>query len=86
VRKRIPTSYRRCPFPECPSHDKARSKGVVRHGDMKRRTVARLWLMCRTCRRTFCGRRGTAYYRLQHPRSSFDQFAELPTEGLPLLP
>jgi transposase-like protein len=82
VRKRIPTPNRRCPFPECPSHDVVRSKGVVRHGFMRSRTGARLRLMCRTCGRTFCGRRGTAYYRLQHPRSTFDQFADLLTEGL----
>jgi IS1 family transposase len=49
---------------------------------MKSRHGARLRLLCRACGRTFCSRRGTAYYRLQHPRSTFDQFADLLTEGL----
>jgi hypothetical protein len=35
IHERIPTPHRRCPFRECPSHDGARSQGVVRHGDMK---------------------------------------------------
>jgi transposase-like protein len=49
---------------------------------MKSRRGARIRLLCRTCGRTFCGRRGTAYYRLQHPRRTFDQFATLLGEGL----
>lgn len=64
------------------SHDDARLKGVVRHGYMTSRNGARLRLLCRACGRTFCSRRCTAYYRLQHPRSHFDQFADLLAEGL----
>jgi hypothetical protein len=30
----------------------------------------------------FCNRRGSAYYRLQHPRSSFDRFAAPISEEL----
>jgi hypothetical protein len=82
VPKQLPTPRRRCPFPECPSHDDARLKGVVRHSYLRSRNGARLRLLCRACGRTFCSRRGTAYYRLQHPRSTFDQFADLLAEGL----
>jgi transposase-like protein len=49
---------------------------------MKSRHGSKLRLLCRTCGRTFCGRRGTAYYRLQHSRRTFDQFAKLLGEGL----
>lgn len=59
-----------------------RSKGVVRHGYMRSRQGSRLRLLCRTCERTFCNRRGSAYYRLQHPRKQFDRFASLLAEGL----
>jgi hypothetical protein len=49
---------------------------------MKSRNGARVRLLCRTCGRTFCSRRGCAYYRLQKPRRVFDQFAKLLSEGL----
>ena len=75
---------RRCPFPEGPSHTQARPRGVVRHGFMHSRTGARTRLLCRTCGRTFCSRRGTAYYRLQRSRSMFDTFAAAFVEGASL--
>ena len=78
---RTPTE-RICPFPDCASHAGVRSLGVVRHGFMKSRQGSRLRLLCRNCRRTLCNRRGTAYYRLHHPRRTFDQFARLLTEGM----
>ena len=77
-----PTDPRRCPFPECPSHVIARPRGIVRHGVMKSRNGARVRMLCRTCGRTFCSRRGSAYYRLQTPRRVFDRFARLLVEGL----
>lgn len=82
MRQSSPTPRRRCPFPECPSHTLPKPRGIVRHGYMKSRRGSRIRLLCRTCGRTFCGRRGSAYYRLQHPRRTFDQFAALMTEGL----
>jgi transposase-like protein len=82
MRKRSLTPHRRCPFPDCPSHEQARSRGIVRHGYMRSRHGSQLRLLCRTCGRTFCNRRGSAYYRLHHPRRTFDQFATLFTEGL----
>jgi hypothetical protein len=39
-------------------------------------------MLRRTCGRTFCSRRGSAYYRLQTPRRTFDHFAALIAEGL----
>lgn len=80
--KRSPGPARRCPFPTCPSHTRPRSKGIVRHGYLRSRHGSRLRLLCRTCGRTFCNRRGSAYYRLQHPRKQFDSFAALLAEGL----
>jgi IS1 family transposase len=49
---------------------------------MKSRHGSRLRLLCRTCGRTFCNRRGSAYYRLQTPRRTLDRFAALLAEGL----
>jgi hypothetical protein len=49
---------------------------------MKSKHGSRIRLLCRTCGRTFCSRRGSVYYRLQHPRRSFDQFASLLSEGM----
>lgn len=57
---------RRCPFPECPSHRDPRPAKIVRHGFMKSRSGARIRLLCRSCDRTFCSLRGSAYDRLQH--------------------
>jgi transposase-like protein len=82
MRRHSPTPRRRCPFTECPSHARVRSKGIVRHGYMRSRHGARLRLLCRACGRTFCGRRGAAYYRLQHSCSTFDPFAARQGEGL----
>ncbi len=80
--KSSPTRRRRCPFFDCPSHADPRLPGSVRHGFMRSRNGARLRLLCRTCGRTFCNRRGSVYYRLQTPRRTFDRFAELLSEGL----
>ena len=82
MRRHSPTPTRRCPFPDCPSRARSRTNGIVRHGYMRSRHGSRLRLLCRTCNRTFCGRRGTAYYRLQHPRSDFDRFVALLSEGM----
>jgi hypothetical protein len=80
--KPSPTPQRRCPFLDCPSHADPRARGIVRHGRMRSRTGSRRRFLCRACGRTFCGRRGSAYYRLQTPRKTFDRFAELLSEGL----
>ncbi len=37
---------------------------------------------CRICGKTFCLNVGTAYYRLQHRRTTFDEVASLSVEGL----
>ena len=73
---------RHCLFPDCPSHADPRASGIVRHGRMRSRTGSRTRFLCRACGRTFCGRRGSAYYRLHVPRRTFDRFAELLSEGL----
>ena len=76
------TPRRHCPFPDCPSHTEAHLRAIVRHGRMRSLTGSRLRLLCRACGRTFCNRRGSAYYRLQTPRRTFDRFAALLSEGL----
>ncbi len=49
---------------------------------MRSQTGSRRRYLCRACHRTFCSRRGSAYYRLHVPRRTFDQFAVLLSEGL----
>ncbi len=76
------SARRRCPFPDCPSHANPRAGGIGRNGRMRSRTGSQCRFLCRACGRTFCARRGSAYYRLHVPRRTFDRFAELLSEGL----
>jgi len=76
-----PRDRRRCPFQDCPSHRKQRSRIVI-HGRYRSRRGPRLRLLCLTCKRTFGTRRGTVYYRLRSTREAFDLAMRLQVEGL----
>jgi hypothetical protein len=72
----------------CPNRDCAPSKEgkagtiIIRHGFYKARWGKRRHYQCQTCGTTFCSTNGTAYYRLQHRRTTFDKVASLSVEGL----
>ena len=71
-----------CPNRECRSSGKTLSGNVIRFGFYQTRWGKRRRYRCQTCETTFCSNTGTAYYRLQHRRATFDQVASLSVEGL----
>ena len=71
----------------CPKKDRPPSKqgdvgAIIRHGFYKTTSGKRRRYQCRTRGKTFCSTSGTAYYRLQHRRNTFDEVASLSVEGL----
>ena len=69
-------------IPRCPNRACQPSGKVIRFGFYPTRWGRRRRYRCRSCDKTFCSTTGTAYYRLQHRRDSFDQVARLSVEGL----
>jgi transposase-like protein len=67
----------RCTNAACP-----KSAAAIRYGFYKTKTGRRRRYRCNECRRTFCSTTNTAYYRLQHHRSTFDEIAALSVEGV----
>ncbi len=72
----------RCTNPQCPLSGKACAGNIIRHGFYKTTLGKRRRYLCRICGKTFCLNVGTAYYRLQHRRTTFDEVASLSVEGL----
>jgi transposase-like protein/IS1 family transposase len=72
----------RCTNPQCPLSGKACAGNLIRHGFYKTTWGKRRRYGCRICGKTFCLNVGTAYYRLQHRRTTFDEVASLSVEGL----
>ncbi len=54
---------------------------VIRHGFYKTKSGRCRRYRCTGCGKTFCSRKGTPYYRIQHRRSTFDEFVALSVEG-----
>ena len=71
-----------CANRECPLAGKAAAGRIVRHGFYPTKWGRRRRYRCRTCGKTFGTNTGTAYYRLQHRRATFDEVAALSIEGL----
>ena len=71
-----------CPNIECPCHGNGESEIIVPHGFYNTKAGQRRRFGCLVCRKTFCSTKGTAYYRLQHLRSTFDEVAALSVEGV----
>ena len=71
-----------CPNRECPCHCNGESENIVPHGFYNTKAGKRRRFGCLVCGKTFCSTIGTAYYRLQHPRSTFDEVAALSVEGV----
>jgi transposase-like protein len=66
-----------------PSLGEGRPRSHNSHGFYTtRRSKRRRRYQCQTCGKTFSSTTGTAYYRLQHPRATFDEVASLSIEGL----
>ena len=66
--------------PRCPTCPKVAH--VIRHGFYKTKAGKRRRYRCCTCGRTFGSSTNTAYHRLQHRRTTFDEVAALSVEGV----
>jgi transposase-like protein len=74
-----------CPNPKCKHHDKKGLGNVVSNGTYRTRSTgkARLFL-CRTCRKAFSSRNGTAFFDLRSPKKKVLMGLKLVAEGLGL--
>ena len=80
--RRLHASRRFCPNPECPFHGKSGQGKIARHGFVRLKRGRRRRYRCKACGKTFASTLSTAYYRLQHPRNTFDEVTTLRTEGV----
>lgn len=71
-----------CPNPDCTPSKQGAARAIVRYGFYQTRWGKRRRYQCQACGKTFCSTTGTAYYRLQHRRTRFDEVASLRVEGL----
>ncbi|MDC0325374.1 hypothetical protein OAM01_01290, partial [bacterium] len=71
-----------CPDQECGNHHIKARQNVVPHGFYKTRAGKRRRFHCMVCGKTFTSTKGTPYFRLQYPRSKFDQAAYMSVEGV----
>ena len=69
-----------CRNPAC--SNSGRPDSVIRHGFYRTKSGSHRRRRCQSCRKTFCSRAETPYYRLQHRRSTFDEVAALSVEGV----
>ena len=72
----------KCPNADCPCRRDGREERIATHGFYKTRSGKRRRYLCRACGTTFSSTKGTAYYRLQHRRTLFDEVASLSVEGV----
>ena len=68
--------------PHCPNTACSKSASVIRYGFYRTKAGKRRRYRCSKCRKTFYSTVNTAYYRLQHRRSTFDEVAALSVEGV----
>src|SRR5262245_52829289 len=71
-----------CPNRDCTPSKEGRQEPLLFATVFKTRWGKRRHYQCQTCGTTFCSTNGTAYYRLQHCRTTFDKVASLSVEGL----
>ena len=73
---------RTCPNQNCPSYKGNSAVNISPYGYYKTKAGKRRRFRCLVCRTTFSSTVGTPYFRIQHPRSKFDQVASLSVEGV----
>ena len=71
-----------CPDQECANHRFTGCQNVVPLGFYRTRAGKRRRFRCMVCGKTFTSTKGTPYFRLQYPRSKFDQAAYMSVEGV----
>ena len=80
--KRKPVKDRCCLNPDCAVHGQFGKGNIIRHSFYKTSQGRRRRYLCKACKTTFCSTAGTPYYRLQKPRSTFDEVATMAVEGV----
>ena len=73
---------RTCPNHDCQSRKSNSAAKISPFGYYKTKAGKRRRFRCQICRTTFSSTAGTPYFRIQHPRSKFDQVASLSVEGV----
>ncbi len=68
--------------PICTNATCSKTARVILHGFYKTKSGRCRRYRCTSCGKTFCSRKGTPYYRIQHRRSVFDEVVALSVEGV----
>ena len=68
--------------PICSNANCSKTARVILHGFYKTKSGRCRRYRCTVCGTTFCSRKGTPYYRIQHRRSIFDEVVALSVEGV----
>ena len=71
-----------CPNQDCPHFNRFGDENITCHSFYKTRQGRRRRYRCKECGKTFSSTYGTAYYRLQNSRASFDQVATMSVNGI----
>ena len=71
-----------CPNRTCPHFRQPGQGNIIRHSFYKTRHGRRRRYRCKACGRTFSSTYGTAYYRLQWSRATFDFVATMSVNGV----
>jgi transposase-like protein/IS1 family transposase len=74
----------RCLNPTCSLQGNVASTRIIRYGFYRTAAGKRRRYRCIRCGQTFSTTKGTAYYRLQHRRATFDTVVTLRVEGVSL--
>ena len=72
----------KCPNADCLCKREGQEVKITTHSFYKTRSGKRRRYLCNDCGTTFSSTTGTAYYRLQHRRTLFDEVASLSVEGV----
>jgi transposase-like protein/IS1 family transposase len=77
-----PLKDRYCQNQKCQDYQKVGEDNIIRHSKYKTRQGIRRRYLCKTCKKTFCSKKGTPYDRLHKPRSVFDEVVQMTAEGV----
>jgi IS1 family transposase/transposase-like protein len=71
-----------CPREECIAYGIINNGNVIGHGGYETKDGLERLYLCKTCKRTFSGRRGTAYFRCYTTKKELDTLIFVATNGL----
>ena len=82
MKKKIHLKNLTCPNQDCLHFNQFGKGNIILHSFYKTSQGRRRRYRCKECRKTFSSTYGTAYYRLQSSRASFDQVATMSVNGI----